>query len=226
MTGNEPPAAVSVVVPCHNDAAYIAEALTSILTQSRPPAEIIVVDDGSTDDSMARLASFGEAITVVSQPNQGAAAARNAGIARARQPLIAFLDGDDAWPKASLAARLDRRAETRAELVFGAVRQCLDEVGPQAPSPSPAMPGRLAGSLLVARELFEKVGLFDECLPTAETIDWLSRAQALGVTEAMVPEVVLYRRIHKTNMMRTRPDVDRNALTVLRRAVMRRRAAS
>jgi glycosyltransferase involved in cell wall biosynthesis len=217
---------VSVIVPCHNNEQHIAEALSSLRGQTRPPDEIIVVDDGSTDASTDRVAAFGAAVTLLRQPNRGVASARNAGVQAARGDFIAFLDGDDAWPCDSLALRLARLRETGAEMVHGVVRQCLVSVGADARSPGPAMPGRLAGALLLNRALFERVGLFDESLSSAETIDWLSRAQAAGVMEAAVPEVVLWRRIHGANMMMTRPDVDLNALAVLRRAVARRRAAS
>ena len=220
------PAGVSVIVPCYNDAAHIGETIASLLAQSLKPAEIIVVDDGSSDDSVLRVAAFGPAIRQLCQPNRGAAAARNAGVAAATQPLIAFLDGDDAWPETSLAVRHALLLQTGADLVFGAVRQCFGAAGPDAPSPGPAMAGRLAGSLLMTRALFDRVGPLDEGLKSAETIDWLSRAKACGMVEAQVPEVVLYRRIHGANMMLTMPDVNRNALAVLRRAVARRRAAS
>lgn len=217
---------VSVVMPCHNDEAHVGEALASLLSQTTPPHEIIVVDDGSTDASADKVAAFGARVVLIRQPNRGVAAARNRGVAAARGKILAFLDADDAWPETSLARRLACLEQTGADMVHGLVRQCIGGVGPHTPSPAPAMAGRLAGALLMRRALFDRVGPFDEALGSAETIDWLSRAQAAGAVEAAVPDVVLWRRIHGANMMMTRPDVDRNALAVLRRAVARRRAVS
>ena len=181
---------VSVVVPCYNNSIYVSEAISSILAQSVPPAEIIVVDDGSTDDSLSRIARFGGAVTLLRQANRGAAGARNAGVAATSQPFIAFLDADDAWPENRLAAMLALLAGTGADLVFGLVRQCLGVVGPNAPLHGDVMPGRLAGSVVVQRRFFDRVGPFDEGLRSAEMIDWLSRAQALGMVEGSVPDVV------------------------------------
>jgi glycosyltransferase involved in cell wall biosynthesis len=88
---------VSVVVTTFNQGLYIAEAIRSVLAQTYTNREIIVVDDGSTDDSPKVLAGFGNAISTIRQPNQGVAGARNRGIRAARGLLLAFLDGDDRW---------------------------------------------------------------------------------------------------------------------------------
>ncbi|WP_416909222.1 MAG: glycosyltransferase family 2 protein [Polymorphobacter sp.] len=218
-------AEVSVVVPCHNDARHIAAAITSVLTQTHAPSEVIVVDDGSTDESAAIIASFGPRVRLLSQANKGAAAARNAGVRAAQGALIAFLDGDDIWPENSLAARLNVLTATGADLVFGQVRQCRGDAGPQAPGLGPDLPGRLAGAMLIRRTVFDRVGPFDERLATAETIDWVARAADAGIKEAGCDALVLYRRIHGANLMMRNHDTNSNALAVLRAAVARRRAA-
>ncbi|RKT44481.1 glycosyltransferase family 2 protein [Thiocapsa rosea] len=111
------PDAVSVVIPLYNHRRYIEEALESALAQTRPALEIIVVDDGSTDDSAslaeAMARRYPDSILVWSQPNQGAHSALNAGIARARGEYIAILNSDDAWHP-------DR------------LRQCSDAIGDAA----------------------------------------------------------------------------------------------
>src|SRR6185312_11793255 len=86
---------ISVVIPAYNAAAYVGDALASIAAQTCRPAEVIVVDDGSADDTAAIAAAAGA--IVIRQPNGGASAARNAGVARARSQWIAFLDADDRW---------------------------------------------------------------------------------------------------------------------------------
>ena len=97
---------VSVVVPAYNRAHQIAGLLRSVLAQTRPPLEIIVVDDGSTDDTESVCAGFGSALRYVRQANAGVSAARNHGASFARGELIAFADSDDAWRADKLAAQV------------------------------------------------------------------------------------------------------------------------
>lgn len=110
-------ATVSVVIPTYNRAHVVGEAVKSALDQSAPAEEIIVVDDGSTDGTKEALASFGEQIVVLKQANQGAAAARNTGAARAVGDWIAFLDSDDLWIPDRLAALLRDAASNDMEPV-------------------------------------------------------------------------------------------------------------
>lgn len=88
---------VSVVIPTFNHARFVAEAVESVLRQTRPPAEILVVDDGSTDDTAARLAPYEGRIRYLRQPNSGVSAARNQGVRAAAGTFVAFLDSDDVW---------------------------------------------------------------------------------------------------------------------------------
>src|SRR5687768_16089587 len=105
----------AVVIPCYNGAAFIGDAIASTLRQSRPVAEVIVVDDGSSDDSVAIVRAFaaqGRPVrSIVVERNGGPATARNIGIAAATTPLVAFLDADDCWDEhhcAALVAAIER----------------------------------------------------------------------------------------------------------------------
>jgi glycosyltransferase involved in cell wall biosynthesis len=100
-------ATISVVIPCYNGARYLPETLASVLRQTLPPHEVIVVDDGSTDDSAAVAASFGPPVRVLRQPNQGESVARNRGIDEARGNWIAFIDADDLWDPSKLERQVD-----------------------------------------------------------------------------------------------------------------------
>jgi glycosyltransferase involved in cell wall biosynthesis len=177
---------VSVVVPTYNRAWCLAEALDSVLAQDVAGVELIVVDDGSTDDTPQLLAGYGERIRVLRQENRGVSAARNAGIAAARGGLVAFLDSDDLWLPGKLRAQVDffaahpealvcqteelwvkdgrrvnpgRRHRKRGGMIFEpSLELCL--VSPSA--------------VMMRRELFERVGHFDEALPACEDYDlWL-----------------------------------------------------
>jgi hypothetical protein len=106
---------VSVVIPCYNGATFLRETLDSVQTQTLPPLEVLVVDDGSTDDSAAIAETYGSPVRVIRQPNQGESVARNRGIDEARGEWVAFLDADDLWLPGKLAeqARVMTQ-ETRA----------------------------------------------------------------------------------------------------------------
>ncbi|HEY0656892.1 MAG TPA: glycosyltransferase family A protein, partial [Pyrinomonadaceae bacterium] len=99
---------VSVIIPNYNYAKYIAETIDSVLAQTYPNLEVIVVDDGSKDDSLKILRSYGDKITVIEQKNQGVARARNIGTAYSNGEYIAFLDADDVWLPEKLARQMEK----------------------------------------------------------------------------------------------------------------------
>ena len=98
---------VTALVTFHNQAPFVAPALDSVLAQTYPKLEIVVVDDGSTDDTRARCLAYGDRIRFVTRPNGGASAARNTGLVRARGSYIAHLDGDDLWHPDKIAVQVD-----------------------------------------------------------------------------------------------------------------------
>lgn len=98
---------VSVIMPVHNGAQFLREAIESALAQDYTPVEIIVVDDGSTDATPQILASFGSRIRHIRQTNSGAAAARNAALQASRGEYLAFLDADDLWLPQKLRVQID-----------------------------------------------------------------------------------------------------------------------
>ncbi len=222
-------APASVVIPCYNAAPYLAEALHSVLGQSPPPAEVIVIDDGSTDASASVAAGFGSAVRWLSQSRQGIAAARNAGLALAGSALIGWLDADDLWPPDSLAMRLAAlAAHPHWDGVYGAVT-CFPspDLDPARRAsllmPAPAGPTRLAGSCLLRRALFARVGHFDTSLAVGETLDWMARATQAGAVFGQLDAVVLHRRIHAANTVGQTASLPGDYLRVLRTAIARRR---
>ncbi len=114
---------VSVIIPAYNAAQFLREAVASVRAQGYSPIEIVIVDDGSTDNTAETIRSLGEGIRYVRQANAGPAAARNRGLAEARGEWVAFLDGDDLWPADKLrvqAARLE--ADPSLDVVLGRVQ--------------------------------------------------------------------------------------------------------
>src|SRR2546423_104804 len=117
---------ISVVVPCHNSAQFIRETLDSVLRQTLEDHEIIVVDDGSTDDSASIAKSISHRIHVISKPNEGASAARNAGTAAATGELIQYLDSDDILPENALALRATALQEYGADIAYSDWQQLVE----------------------------------------------------------------------------------------------------
>jgi glycosyltransferase involved in cell wall biosynthesis len=112
------PDTVSVIIPSYNSARFVPQAIESAEAQSVSPHEIIVVDDGSTDDTASVLAAFGTRIRVVSRPNGGLPAARNSGSAVATGSWLAYLDADDTWLPAKLQRQLEVGRDPRIALVY------------------------------------------------------------------------------------------------------------
>ncbi len=103
---SHPSNSVSVIIPVYNGARFIAETLKSILAQTAPPAEVIVVNDGSTDNTVSVVEEFGDSVTLISTPNGGECAARNTGASRAKGNWLAFCDADDLWLPTKLEKQL------------------------------------------------------------------------------------------------------------------------
>lgn len=222
---------VSVVIPCYNAAPYLAEALRSVLSQVPTPHEVIVVDDGSTDGSGDIARGFGDPVRVVRQEQQGASAARNHGVLLSSGDVLAFLDADDVWPPGSLAVRLaPLEHQPELESVSGLVSQFIspelpEEARRKLVSPEGTSRGRVAGSMLIRRPAFDRVGWFDPSFRIGEAIDWVARADMAGVTNRVVETVVLHRRLHTTNTTSRLKDERAEYLRVLKASLDRRRAA-
>lgn len=225
----DPAFAVDVVIPCYNAASFLRAAIDSVMDQGLPGVRIVLVDDGSTDDSAAIASAYGPQVSTHWQPNAGIAAARNAGIERSQAPWLAFLDADDLWTEDSLKARFQAFAEApETDLVFGRLEQFhspeLDAAArarlPIEVTPSDA---RFAGTLLARRESFLRVGAFNTTLKVGEMIDWIARAEAAGLRTRQVDRVVMRRRVHGDNTT-LRQAVDRTAyLRALKAALDQRR---
>lgn len=215
-------ARISVIIPVYNRKTMVREALTSVLEQTRKADEIIVVDDGSTDGS-GNL----EGVTLLTQPNRGVSAARNAGIAAATGDFLAFLDSDDLWEKDKLllqerfmaahpeiplchteeewirnGRRVNPRHHHRKEGGFFFLRsleRCLV-------SPS---------TVMARRDLFPVVGRFDEALPVCEDYDlWLRITARYPV--GFLPEPLTVKRGGHADQLSTKLDtMDRYRLDAL-----------
>jgi glycosyltransferase involved in cell wall biosynthesis/GT2 family glycosyltransferase/SAM-dependent methyltransferase len=216
---------VSVVITNYNYGRYLPEAIESVLSQSYPRVEVVVVDDGSTDESSRVLESYVGRIRAIRQDNRGVSAARNRGIAETRGELVAFLDADDAWLRDKLLLQVERFRSAGVGMVCCEMRY-VDGSGGRLGSTSSdlgrdqlrrlallrgtGVPG--AGSTaVVRRSLLERVGAFDERLSTSADWDFCRRV-ACSSEIGIVPEPLVLYRQHSVAMHRNVPLLERDML--------------
>ena len=206
---------VSVVIPNYNNAKYIVEALNSVTQQDYKSFEIVVVDDGSTDNSIEIIKGIQFPITLIESANFGAGSARNIGIMASRGEYIALLDSDDIWEKSKLDSQMKLMLEQELDLVY-----CHGEDIGNVGARSKSRPARYSGdcyphykkypsrsiielpcsSSLFRKSILHKSGLFDINVPPP-TEDWdffrrYSRYAKVGYCD----EVLVYYRKHENNI--------------------------
>jgi len=210
------PGLVSVVIPTYNCARYLPEAIDSVLAQTYRDFEIIVVDDGSTDNTAEVLARYGDTICVIRQTNQGRSAARNAGILAARGEYIAFLDADDVW----LPHKLERQvavmesqpgaawcySDYREFGPLGRVAESFFERTGRRPPPQGwilleemAAPLAWTCTVIARANCFSKAGMFDTSFPVSEDREMWLRLAAYFDAVCVDEVLALYRR-HETQV--------------------------
>lgn len=200
---------ISCIVAVFNGERYLKEALDSILAQTYRPLEIIVADDGSTDGTKAVVASYGEKVRYLWQPNAGPAAARNFGLSQARGEFMAFLDADDLW-NADKLTRQKACFEARPELEmcvthaqnFWTPELHEEEVRFRDHRLAKPLPCYLTQALLARWTVFDKLGRFKADFRHVHDSEWFFRASERGVITELLPDVLVYRRLHQTNRSR------------------------
>ena len=223
---------VSVIIPVYNYDRYLAEAIESVLSQTYQHLEVIVVDDGSTDRSAEVAKSFAaRGVRYCHQVHAGIGLARNMGVELAQGDFLAFLDADDRWPLEKIERQVRAFDNDPAlEMVFGQVVQLHN--GPEWEAgvkenklPAAGMvPGMVPGTMLIKLAAFFRVGKFKGDLKVGEFIDWYARAVELQIHSLILPDLLLWRRIHDSNQgIRERQSVTDYA-RVLKASLDRRRA--
>lgn len=205
---------VSVIIPTYQHRDYIRRTLSSVFEQSLNDYEIIVVNDGSTDDTASVLVRLVEArqITYIEQENQGQSRARNNGLSRARGEYIAFLDSDDLWPKNKLASQVAFLDANPTVGMVGGTYRAIDEHdvpgrgGPFYPTISfetlfTANPFHSPGQTLIRASLLREIGGLDSTIWGADDWDLWFRI-AKSSTIVMRDEIALYYRVHAHNASR------------------------
>jgi len=227
-------APITVVVPVRNGARYLPAALNSLTGQTVPPAEIVVVDDGSSDGSgdLARAAGATVLRAGSEEAGIGCGAARNVGARAATTELLAFVDADDLCAPDRFALQLRALADDPAlDGVLGHVRQFVSPDRPELAGryavPTEPMPGWHAGTLLIGRERFAATDGWSDDPGLHDAFDWFAAARERGVRLRMLDETVLERRIHGDNVtLQDREELHARYLLSARAAIRRRTAGS
>jgi glycosyltransferase involved in cell wall biosynthesis len=225
------PPRISVIMPVFNGAHFLEEAIASILHQTHGLAEIILVDDGSTDDTSRVAAEFGSQISYLHQENQGPGAARNLGLSAATGDLISFLDVDDCWRPDKLRIQTELLlSDSNRDGVWG-MCQVMNAVSHGAVEKrqfvSAGEPCRLVqlGTFLFHRRVLEQVNGFDARRYQAEDVDLITRIEESGMFLYRHDDVVMDYRRHGSNITNNVNQAKKDFLAVLKKTLDRRRSA-
>jgi len=221
---------ISCIMPVCNGEKYILEALESVMAQSYPLTEVIVVDDGSTDGTEQIVRTFGDRVRYLGRENAGPTIARNTGIAAATGDVIAFIDSDDVWSSDRLAVQFaDMVSEPPVEVSVCLIKNFFEpgfepatEFERNHPKNGP-MPGHLSTGMLVWKKTMERIGVFNPALSHGSSTDWFLRARKAGVKDRLVSEILVHRRIHGENLSMRNADRSRDQFLAIIKASLDRR---
>jgi hypothetical protein len=214
---------ISVIIPVFNGVRFLPGAVRSVLAQDYPSLDIIVVDDGSTEDVAAAVRALPADVRLFRQENAGPAAARNRGIREATGELLAFLDVDDEWPAGNLRYMSGVLCRSPGlDVVIGHNQLMRGEADGFVGNPLETFPWSIAAALF-RREVFTRIGVFDEALRFGEDADWFKRAEESNLTIERLPNICLLVRRHAGNMTRGKSMIELNGLRVLKKALDRQR---
>jgi len=219
---------LTVVIPVYNQAHFLPEAVASVRLQNYEPFEVIIVDDGSTDNCAEVAAGLGSGVRYARQENAGPAAARNRGLSLACGEFISFLDADDLWPPQKLSVQMARLlAEPQLDFVLGRTQyQVLP--GGELPdlnfeAPENVVAQTVVGTGVYRRRAFDRIGVFEESLRFGEDTDWFMRALENDVAMRILRPITLLYRMHGRNLTQDQKTVRHQLMVLLQRSMERRR---
>jgi glycosyltransferase involved in cell wall biosynthesis len=222
---------VSVIIAVRNGERFLGQAIESVLAQTHERHEIVVVDGRSTDRSREIALSY-PGVRCAVEDARGFAHAWNVGLDATRGELIAILDSDDRWHPRKLEAQIELMRQPGIDYAITRMRFFLE---PGHPPPRGFRPETLEGdhvahmpsSILVRRGTFDEIGRFRTDFNVANDIDWFARLKDSGMRVGIVPEVLVFKRVHNANLSLTAAgSFNRELLALLRESVARQRATS
>jgi glycosyltransferase involved in cell wall biosynthesis len=221
---------VAVVIPVRNGELHVASAIDSCLSQTIQLTEIVVVDDGSEDNTARIATSFGSRVRLVRQNWSGAATAMNTGVTETTSPFVSFLDHDDLWSSEKIATQM-REFELNPALdaVFGHLVQFVSpeveaSLAARLWCPTQPQPGICASVMLIRREALAHFGPFEGGRDASAFMKWQVRARMNGFNFAVPDAVLVRRRIHAMNSSRVESALNRELyLNCARELILNRR---
>jgi glycosyltransferase involved in cell wall biosynthesis len=228
MSNQQTKLKVSVIIPTYNRAHCIGEAVETVRAQAYCPVEIIVVDDGSTDETRDVLRQYAPDIQYIYQQNAGPPCARNRGLDSATGDVIAFLDSDDLWPADKIKHQISiLNSDPAADIVLGCLRYCEFTTGVTHDHElrflsEPQLAYNL-GAAMIRKSVFDRVGNFDPQLRFSDDWDWFVRAIEMDCHFAKTPKVTLYNRRHADNLSNQQEIGNHYTLRMLKKTLDRRR---
>lgn len=221
---------ISVIITAYNGERYLSEAIESVLSQESVNVEIIIVDDGSSDNTATIIKKYQSShLRALFQTNQGQGAAYNHALQYANGDFVAFLDQDDIYPSNKLFLQSNiLKSSPDIDMVFGYVEQFIspelpDEVKAKRECPSQPIPGFLPSVAMFRRKCFAQVGLFNTEWKVGMCIDWCIRAKEQGLKDFTLPDILLRRRIHDKNQTVVARDHYKNYIQVIKEKLDRAR---
>lgn len=220
---------VTVVIPARDAAATIAGTLASVLGQSAGRTRVIVVDDGSSDDTAQLARAAGPTVTVIAGATAGPGAARNRGASQVTTPYLAFCDADDRWPPDRLERDLEvLDADPSIDILLGRMRFDADDdailahVRFDGPDRTGLVPH--FGAATMRTTAFAEVGAIDETLVNYEDFEWFLRAREMPGRLVTHDRVTLWSWRHADSLSHQHPATTRDMLRLLQRQAVRQRA--
>jgi glycosyltransferase involved in cell wall biosynthesis len=220
---------VTTILAVRNGERWLAGALNSVLCQTWRPAEVLLVDGHSTDNTVAIAAQY-RGVRCVSQVGHGVGDAYNCGIAAASCRYLSFLSYDDLWTDRKLELQMHYLlAHPEAQYVVGRVKFFLEPgygtpTGFRSELLETTPVGYIMETLLARREVFDLLGGFDVQLNSGEDVDWFARARDAKVPHGVIAEILLHKRVHNANISLNDATTNHTLLQVLRCSLARKRA--
>ncbi len=218
---------ISVIIPTYNRAEMVVQAVESVLTQTLVPQEVIVIDDGSTDDTLEKLAIFQNDIRVFHQEQRGVSAARNLGIRRASGEWLAFLDSDDLWKPKKLERQSEELKKTSYFVCYTDEEWRKNGRWKNQKKIHRKFGGRIyqyclplciisPSSVLLHKSVVDQIGVFDESLPACEDYDyWLRICRCFTVL--YIPERLIVKQAGEWEQLSEQHSLDRYRILALQK---------
>lgn len=220
---------VSVVIPVRDYGEFVGEAIESVLKQTVPPGEVIVVDDGSVDNTAEVVRGYSPEVKYVYLDRKGIGAARNLGVELSTSEYIAHLDADDTWVPEKLEVQIEEFLKDPVlEIAGGMMQPFYDQrLDPEKRSgiicSDTPLPGFSASVILVKRSSFIRAGRYREDVTTGQDLDWFLRAREVPLKEKMVNRLLAYRRLHRYNSTADKKPGNTARIKLLKESLDRRR---